>query len=384
MSLPPWPSVAVLLSSGERFGPYFGGALARWTYEVYRCLAEQLEVQVFGFPTTPDDRYPLAHQTSQMWRVSAFMAQIPLLRRYEEEVWLRAIWGRLQRFDVIHIHNRPQWVPLLRRFGFEGALVLHLQNNHLGHWDSTPLDELATQLQGVAVCSTFLRDTFAPRSVTLAAKTRIVHNGVNARVFQQRETVREPKTIFFVGRFGPEKGVLQLVQAFARVLREHPDAKLVIGGSTGFGTHRETSYVRQVRGEAARLGSQYSGCVRFAGYIHHENDLPSWFQRATLFTSPSMFQEPFGLVNAEAMACATPVVGSNRGGIPEVLGDAGILINPEDEREFGDALIGLLSDPQRRAFLGRASVERVREFFDWPVIAKSWAGFLSHVASARP
>src|SRR5882724_7333319 len=107
--------VAVLLSSGEQFSAYFGGALARWTYEVYRCLTERVQVQVFGFPTAPTDRYPMPHETSAVWRVCRVMEGVPFFRRYEEEVWLRALLGRLRKFEIIHIHNRPQWVPLLRR-----------------------------------------------------------------------------------------------------------------------------------------------------------------------------------------------------------------------------------------------------------------------------
>ena len=369
-------AVAVLLSSGEQFSPYFGGALARWTYEVYRCLAGPVEVKVFGFPTAPEDRYPMPHESSVAWRACQTIAHLPLLRRYEEELWLRALLGRLRKFDLIHIHNRPQWVVWLRRLGYRGAVVLHLQNDHLGHWTGAMLDELAPQLQGVAVCSAYLRDRFAPKSSALAAKTRVVFNGVNPQLFHPREDLRESKTIFFVGRLDAEKGVLQLVRALARVLEDHPDAKLVIGGTTGFGTHIETRYVREVRGEAALLERQYPGCARFPGYIHHDNDLPAWFQRAAIFTSPSLFQEPFGLVNAEAMACATPVVGSSRGGIPEVLGDAGVLVNPEETQDYARALSELLGDPARRAELGKASVQRVRKLMDWQVIAADWAKFL--------
>jgi spore coat protein SA len=375
-------SVAVLLSSGERFGPYFGGALARWTYEVYRCLTGQIEVEVFGFPTAPGDQYPLPHQTSGVWRACEVMARVPLLRRYEEELWLRALFSRLRSFDLIHIHNRPQWIPLLRRFGYKGYLLLHLQNDHLGHWKADMLDALAPQLQGVAVCSTYLRNTFATKSAAMAAKTRVVFNGVNTGIFHPREELREPRTIFFVGRFDPEKGVLQLVQAFAHVLQDHPDARLVIGGTTGFGTHKETQYVREVRSKASLLDSQHPGCVQFPGYIHHDNDLPACFQRATIFASPSLFQEPFGLVNAEAMACATPVVGSGRGGIPEVVGDTGVLANPEDTQEFASALSTLLAQPERRARLGRASMQRARSLFDWQVIGEVWAKFLGEVLSS--
>ena len=113
-----------------------------------------------------------------------------------------------------------------------------------------------------------------------------------------------------------------MVRAFACVLEVHRDAKPVIGGAWGFGTHEETPYVSEVRDEVLRLESGHTNCGQLPGYIHHDKELPSYFQRATIFTSPSLFQEPFGLVNAEAMPCGTAVVGSSRGGIPEVLGDA--------------------------------------------------------------
>jgi glycosyltransferase involved in cell wall biosynthesis len=228
-----------------------------------------------------------------------------------------------------------------------------------------------------------LRDTFAPKSAALAAKTRVVSNGVDPQVFYPREGMRESKTIFFVGRFDREKGLLELVRAFARVLEDHANARLVIGGTTGFGTHDETPYVHEVRSEALRLESVHPGCVQFPGYIHHDKELPGYFQRATIFTSPSLFQEPFGLVNAEAMACGTAVVGSNRGGIPEVLGDAGVLINPENSDEYAATLINVLAHPERRAEMGRVGIRRAQETFDWKIIAERWMATLDDVSASR-
>ena len=199
------------------------------------------------------------------------------------------------------------------------------------------------------------------------------------QLFTPREDIREAKTIFFVGRFDEEKGVLQLVRAYARLLDRHPDAALVIGGTTGFGVHRETDYVRRVRELAQSLVRNQNARIHFPGYIHHDRDLPAWFQRATIFSSPSLFEEPFGLVNAEAMACATPVVGSNRGGIPEVLGDAGIVVNPEEVEEFASALSSLLERADYRASLGRAACLHCREMFDWDIIAPRWASILEEV-----
>ena len=375
-------SLAVLLSGREQFSPYWGGALARWTYEVY-SRSEALQATVFGFPTSREGRYPLPHVTSPMWRACDFTSRIPLIRRYEDHLWLRALLPRLRNFDFVHIHNRPQWVPILRRFGYRGRIVLHLQNDHLGHWTPAMLDAFTPHVDAAVTCSEYLKSTFAPRSLLLAAKTRVVFNGVNTSLFFPREELREPQTILFVGRFHPEKGILQLVQAFAQVLAACPHAKLVIAGATGFGSHTRDGYVRQVESLTREITAEHPGSVSFAGYVHHDRDLPLLFQKATVFASPSLFQEPFGLVNSEAMACATPVVGSNRGGIPEVLGDAGVLIDPEDTKSFADALVSLLMNRQSASALGKAGYRRCQELFDWSVIAKHWDHFLGQLAGSR-
>jgi spore coat protein SA len=375
--------VGVLLSGREKFSPVYGGAVARWTYEVYSRLADRIQVTVFGYPTAGTDLYPLPHRSNGVWRVCNVISKIPLLRRFDEPLWLRGLINSLRDLDVVHIHNRPQWVSELRRLGYKGTVWLHLQNNHIGHWPAEALDALAPHLDGVAVCSSFMRGTFADRTPALAAKTKIIFNGVNTQLFVPREEVREAKTIFFVGRFDEEKGVLQLVNAYARLLDRHPDAKLVIGGTTGFGSHRETDYVRKVRELADSLIRTRNAQIHFPGYIHHDHDLPSWFQRASVFSSPSLFQEPFGLVNAEAMACATPVVGSNRGGIPEVLGETGLLINPADQDQFATALSTLLEKPDYRFALGRAAYKRCHEMFDWQIVARHWATILEESFTSK-
>lgn len=372
-------TVAVLLSGGEQFSPYYGGAVARWTYEVYSRISDRVAATVFGFPTPKQNLYPLHHESSAAWRACALAARVPLLRRYQENIWLRALIRRLRRFDVVHIHNRPQWVALLRSLGYGGAIVLHLHNDHLGHWPPVALDELAPQLNAIAVCSDYLRSTFAAKSKVLNGSAHVIFNGANLQLFHPREDIREPKTIFFVGRFDPEKGVLQLLQAYDKVLDDHPDARLVIGGTTGFGTHRETPYVRQVREFAESLAKRKPAQIRFAGYIDHDRDLSLYFQKATVFVSPSLFQEPFGLVNVEAMACATPVIGANRGGIPQVLGEAGKLVNPENVHHMAATISELLAQPQFCRRLGQAGYERCRQLFDWQVIAESWMALLDRL-----
>jgi glycosyltransferase involved in cell wall biosynthesis len=304
-----------------------------------------------------------------------------VLRRWEEHLWLRTLINKLRVYDLVHIHNRPQWAAMLRILGYMGRIVVHLQNDHLGHWTEEMLDALAPQLDRVVVCSTYIGDQFSQKSCAIAAKTKLIFNGVNTELFYPRPELREPKTIFFVGSFIPQKGVLQLLQAYERVLEAHPDAKLVVGGSVTFGVERQTPYIRHVRQVAEKIKQRHGREVQFTGSIHHDKDLPAWFQRATVFSCPSLFHEPFGLVNAEAMACATPVVGTNRGGVPEVLGGGGVTVNPEDTESFAAQLSRLLSRPSECALLGATGLERTRKLFDWKVIAENWRSFLGDVAS---
>ena len=88
---------------------------------------------------------------------------------------------------------------MLRRLGYRGAVIVHLHNDHLGHWSSEMLDTLVPELDGLVTCSSYLRDVSIRRSAALERKARVVLNGVNTSVFFPREECREPKTIFFVG-----------------------------------------------------------------------------------------------------------------------------------------------------------------------------------------
>lgn len=118
-------SVAVLLSGGAQFSPYYGGALARWTYEICSRLQGQIDTTVLGVPTRPRDLYPLHHESSAWWRACSVMTRVPLLRRYEDFAWLRSLTPRLRTFDVVHVHNRPQWAHLLRQLGYRGRILIH-------------------------------------------------------------------------------------------------------------------------------------------------------------------------------------------------------------------------------------------------------------------
>ncbi len=105
---------------------------------------------------------------------------------------------------------------------------------------------------------------------------------------------------------------------------------------------------------------ELENAVRFLGPVP-EADLPALYSGATLFVFPSLY-EGFGLPPLEAMACGTPVIASNASSLPEVVGEAGILIDPHDVRALTEAMRRALTDEQLRKELQIKGLDRAKQF----------------------
>jgi phosphatidylinositol alpha-1,6-mannosyltransferase len=123
---------------------------------------------------------------------------------------------------------------------------------------------------------------------------------------------------------------------------------------------------------ARRLGVDES--VRFVGAVE-DAELPLWYSLGDVFVMPSRSDPPdvegFGIVYLEAAACERPVVAARAGGVPDAVADgvSGLLVEPGDRDGLARALAELLSDPARRANLGRRARERVLAELTWDRIA---------------
>jgi glycosyltransferase involved in cell wall biosynthesis len=187
--------------------------------------------------------------------------------------------------------------------------------------------------------------------------------GVDPQEFTPERDGKEPDwgpspVLLFVGRIHPEKGIPDLLQAYARVRSKEPDASLVLIGE---GSQR-AAYEETVR----RQGWEQK--VRFLGTIAHR-DLPPYFRAADIFVSPSIktgrWEEYVGMANLQAMACGLPVVSTRSGAIPEYVPEsAGILVPERDPQALAEAILNLLSDPARRSSLGQAGRARAVEFYE--------------------
>ena len=159
--------------------------------------------------------------------------------------------------------------------------------------------------------------------------------------------------IFYLGSLEPRKNLPRLVSAFARLHAQHPDlnATLIIGGNLAWKYDAILTHIRQLG-----LGER----IRLIGRMSDE-DLPKWYGACAAMAYPSLY-EGFGLPPLEAMACGAPVVTSNVAALPEVVGDAGIAVDPTDVRALAEALRRVLSDHGLRAEMRARSLARAAHF----------------------
>lgn len=167
------------------------------------------------------------------------------------------------------------------------------------------------------------------------------------------------KYIYHLGNIEPRKNLIVLLQAFTRVCQElGTEYQLVVSGQKGWLIRSLSHFLKNYP-----MRDQ----VLFTGYVPTE-DLPLLMNGAEIFVFPSLY-EGFGLPVLEAMSCGTPVISSNRSSIPEIVGSAGVLVDPTDVKELAHRIVYLLRNGEERrrlSLLGKDQAAR----FSWEEVAR--------------
>jgi glycosyltransferase involved in cell wall biosynthesis len=212
-------------------------------------------------------------------------------------------------------------------------------------------------------------------------RVRVVPLGVDTALFRPRPPevvdelltrrgLRRRRFVLSAGAFGRRKNQAALLAAFARA-RVPADWSLVLVGPRG-----------EQAGELRRM-------ARSSGLADERLVLPGWVGEvelaglmagAGLYCCPSL-HEGFGLPVIEAQACGTPVLSSDRGALPETLGEVGLTIDPTDEGAFRSALERLVEDEALREDLARRGPDRVAAGFTWPHVARLTLSVLEEAAA---
>lgn len=298
------------------------------------------------------------------------------------ERWLARLWFRLRLPLAINLWTGPLALyhatdfflpPLAQRtksivtvhdlsFVRHPESVMPGMTRHLNTW----VPRSVQRADHVIAVSKATRQDLIELYNTPAPKITVLHHGVSARFapvannaalanVRHKYKLGQAPFILSLGTIQPRKNYLQLIRAVAQLEKE---IALVIVGGWGWDTG-------PIFAEVENLG--LAKRVHFPGYVD-DADLPALYSAATLFVYPSLY-EGFGLPALEAMACGTPVVAANRSALPEVVGDAGLLVDPQDVSAIAGAIEGLLGDAACRAQLSAAGLARAAQF-TWPGMAR--------------
>jgi glycosyltransferase involved in cell wall biosynthesis len=190
-----------------------------------------------------------------------------------------------------------------------------------------------------------------------AARIRVIHHGCR-RPPEVLQPANRERMILFVGALQRRKNILRLVKAFEQAA---PDWRLVLAGSFGFGSEEILARIQT---------SSRREDIQVLGYVP-ESILDKLYQRASLFAFPSL-DEGFGMPLLDAMAHGVPILTSNVSALPEVSGDAALLVNPSDVTSIAEGLGTLIEDQALREQLAQKGLARCREFTWEKAVEKTW------------
>jgi glycosyltransferase involved in cell wall biosynthesis len=338
--------VAVILPLREHFRVADAGAVALTVKDFIEVSRYRSEMLVYGgfAEHYPDIRY---HQVlPSFWKL--FGQNLAYAKACSRDLAQHGV-------QLVEVHNRVQLALRIKAAdpALKVALYLHNDPYTMGGLE-TAAQRLAV-LQRVDMIYSVSQYVQARLLVgvdpSFAAKCQVIYNALPPNP----EPAFEPRQpwIVYAGRFVPQKGVLELAKAFATLMPQHPDWKVVFLGARGFGHEAgKTPYEQAVYAELSHVGAQ----VEFRGHVQHDEVLEVLSQSA-IAVSASVAAEAFGRTTLEAMNAGCAVVTSNWGGLKEVAGDAAVVVDPVTPATLAAAIDALIRDPAQRL----ACAERCRQ-----------------------
>jgi glycosyltransferase involved in cell wall biosynthesis len=295
----------------------------------------------------------------------------------------RFVWANLyapwvmyrERFDLYHALDNLS-LPLFWPKGqTRYVLTVHdllpllfpesVKRQH-SYYFRVAIRRLLKMADAIIVDSDHTRALIAERFETFVDKVTVVHLGVDTsrfRPMRDKESIHQVREryglgddpyLLYVGNIEPRKNLSAVIYAYAEILRSgelNSEPRLVIAGANG-------GLCNDVLALPSRLG--LSRQISFIGTVSDE-ELPPLYAGASVFLFPSLY-EGFGLPVLEAMACGTPVITSNVTSLPEIAGDAAVVIDPVNTQELVNAMIRLLTNEALAKELQQKGFDRVMKF----------------------
>ena len=285
-----------------------------------------------------------------------------------------------KRFDYIILENCPGHAYKLSQRGYRN-LILHL-NNDLLNSESRYHDIIFNSLSLILTCSDYIKERVS--TIQACNKIQTLYNAIDTKIFLPQKSShvsrkqlgfsKDDFVIVYSGRINQDKGVSELIDAMLRI-KETSNIKLMIIGGSFFGnTNNEDFFIRSLKEKSKTLEER----IVFTGFIPYE-DVPYYLHLADIAVLPSMWDEPFGLTIAEALAAGLPLITTRSGGIPEICEGVAIIVDREQIVDnLANAILDLYHHPEKRALMAKASVERAQQF-DKETYAKNFFAALENL-----
>lgn len=285
-----------------------------------------------------------------------------------------------KRFDYIILENCPGHAYKLSQRGYRN-LILHL-NNDLLNSESRYHDIIFNSLSLILTCSDYIKERVS--TIQACNKIQTLYNAIDTKIFLPQKSShvsrkqlgfsKDDFVIVYSGRINQDKGVSELIDAMLRI-KETSNIKLMIIGGSFFGnTNNEDFFIRSLKEKSKTLEER----IVFTGFIPYE-DVPYYLHLADIAVLPSMWDEPFGLTIAEALAAGLPLITTRSGGIPEICEGVAIIVDREQIVDnLANAILDLYHHPEKRALMAKASVERAQQF-DKETYAKNFFAALKNL-----
>jgi glycosyltransferase involved in cell wall biosynthesis len=293
---------------------------------------------------------------------------------------------RKEKFDVIF--NPKFTVPFLSRakkvFVIHGSEWFVIPQAYLWYdrWYTHTLTSLyCHNADAVITVSNVVKKDIVKFTGVKPEKVVPVHNGFDPNRFHViqdphlLEAVRQAyqlpeRFILWTGQIYPPKNLGRLLEALAKVKDEIPH-KLVIAGEERWRAKEDLELIKRL---------DIKDRIHFTGWVSHD-DLPTFYNLADLFVLPSLY-EGFGIPLLEAMACGCPVLTSTTGSPPEVVEDAGYLVDPIKVDDIAAGICEVLSNAELRSAMVAKGLERVKDF-SWGKCARETLGVLEGVGAPQ-
>jgi len=358
----------------DYFYPRIGGVSSHVAGLASELERRHHEVVILTKFAKSDTRYSIAGKVSYL-RPSI---PIPVILVPPKAADIREVLER-EKFDIVHAHHAFTPTSLLsvsaaRKIGIPAVLTNHtifLASDHESLWVPTsyvlyPFRRFINKANLITAVSQTAADFIG--HFTERGKVVVIPNGIDSDRFDSRSCAQgDPMhevggehIILYVGRLVYRKGIHVLVKAMPQILRELPDARLLIAGE-GVMENFIKLLIKSL---------DLKDHVKLLGFVPNEK-LPDLYGLSQVFVLPSLYCESFGITLLEAMASGKPVVASNVGGVPEVVEDevTGLLFKKGDERDLADGVLRVMNDCDLALNLAVKARRSVEDNFSWFVVA---------------